>query len=142
MTVHNVVLPQGTSFIFRREEDGPIILCVEAVYLDMLLVSAQRSTRVSKADEDDRLWWLPTFTAMVNTKYKTDLSESEGWVIARATAMVGDQLKKTFALVQKSLRSMESTPSNSPPSSETGSTFPSPEFKPTERSETEFANNL
>lgn len=140
--IHEVTLPQGTQLVFRREADGPVILSVEAVYIDMMLTSAQRSTRVNKLNEDDRLWWLPSFTAMLNAKYHTDFSETEGWVIARTVSLIADQLKKTFDSIQKSLQNTESILSDSAAKNSKVSTSTSPESVPGENSKSEFASNL
>jgi hypothetical protein len=140
--IHEVTLPQGTLLVFRYEEGGPVVLSVEAVYIDMLLTSAQRSTRVTKLNEDDRLWWLPSFTALINAKYGTTFSDTQGWVIARTASLVGDQLKKTFDSIQKSLRNTESILSNSTQPNSKSSTSESPESVPNENSKSEFASNL
>lgn len=140
--IHNVMLPQGTQLVFRREDDGPVLLSVEAVYLDMLLLSSQRSTRVSRVNEDDRLWWLPAFTALVNKKYGTDFNDTEGWVIARTTSMVGERLKKTFDSIQMSLQSTESMLSSLPQNKSKDSISTSQDTEQSENCKTEFANNL
>lgn len=101
--IHEVALPtQGTLFKFTR--DGVVVLAIEAVYLDMLLASSQRSSRQSKVNEDDRLWWLPTFTALINSKYNTDFTDTEAWLMARSVSEIADQLKKSFESMRKSLQ--------------------------------------
>jgi hypothetical protein len=136
----NVSLPQSTLLTFHR--DGKVVLSIEAVYLDLLLVSSQKATHQTRMNEDDRLWWLPKFTAMVNSKYNLDLSDTEAWVIAHTCHKVSQQLKKTFESIQKSLQSLESTLSDSPPENSKDSTSPSTESEPNENLKSEYANNL
>lgn len=140
--IHEVALPT-TGTLLKITRDGTVILSVEAVYIDMLLVSAQRSTRQSKINEDDRLWWLPTFTGLLNQKYNLDLSDTEAWFIARKTSDISEELKKNFESMQKSLRpNVESTPSDSLPKNEMDSTSACPSSEPNASFRSEFTNNL
>lgn len=136
----DVSLPKGTLLTFRRDEQ--VILSVEAVYLDLLLVSSQKASHQSRMNEDDRLWWLPKFTMMLNQKYGIDLTDTEAWVIAHTCHKVSQHLKKTFESIQMSLENMGSTPSSSNPSSSKGSISTSTESEPSENSKSEFASNL
>lgn len=136
--IHDVALPGTTTLVFRRPGQEIPVLTAEAVYLDMMLASAQASSRRSKANEDDRLWWLPTFTRLVNDKYQLDLTQTEAWVVARSTFIITDSLKKTFESIAMSLQPTGSTPSSSQPNSSKDSTSASPGSMPSENCKTEY----
>lgn len=135
----DVALPQGTKLTFRRGDK--VVLSVEAVYLDLILVSSQKATS-RRIDDDDHLWWLPKFTALLNARYSLDLSDTEAWTIAHTCHKVSQQLKKTFESIQTLLANTESTLSSSPETSSKDSTSTSPAAEQSENLKSEFATNL
>ncbi len=144
--IHEVCLPSSGTLlkICREQEDGTkvVLLTVEAVYLDMLLASSQNSSRQSRVNEDDRLWWLPAFTSLVNAKYNLDLTDTEGWLVARTVHQVADQLKKSFESMKRSLQqTAESIHSASLPTNERVSTSVSPPSEPVESFQNESVPN-
>lgn len=138
MPTYDINLPDASHLTFSRTDPATgqksVILAAELVYLDALLVSAQHSARKLRSDPDDRLWWLPRFCEVVNAKFGTDLTQTECYTVAITISKLSDQIKKNLVHIAKSLQSMESTPTSSPPSNSKDSTSTSPEPKPNETS--------
>lgn len=135
MPAIEIQLPSSSTFHFSRTlEDGStkVVLVAELVYIDALLTSAQNSARKFRSNPDDRMWWLPTFTQLVNNKFHTDLTQTECYAVAVASFSRSEDLKKNMALLRKSLPSTESMPTNSTPNNSKGSTSTSEESKPSE----------
>jgi len=138
MPTYDINLPDASHLTFSRTDpttgEKKVVLGAELVYLDALLVSAQHSARKLRSDPDERLWWLPRFRELVNAKFGTDLTQTECYTIAITTSKLSDQIKKNLVHIAKSLQSMDSTPSNSPPNNSKDSISTSPEPKPDETS--------
>lgn len=134
MPTYDIKLPDASHLSFSRTDpatgEKTVVLAAELVYLDALLISAQSSARRLRSDPDDRLWWLPRFHEVLNSKFGTDLSQTECHTIAITVNKLGDQLKKNMVHIAELLASMGSTPSSSPPNNSKDSTSTSPESKP------------
>lgn len=137
MATYNIDLPEASELSFNRTEpDGTKVrvLTAELVHLDAILTSAQISARKMRSNPDDRLWWLAQFTTMMNSHFHLTLTQTECHTIAVTVGRLGEQIKKNIEHIAKSLVSMESTPSASPPTNLKDSTSTSDESKPAENS--------
>lgn len=138
MTTYDLDLPNVSVLNFyRKNEAGEkvLVLSAQAIYLEAILTTSQKTIHKPR-NENIRLWWLKTFTSLLNEQYGCDLSETEAHTVAVAVANLADELKKNMAHMRKLLVSMELTRSASPAPNSNVSTSMLDESMPKENSET------
>lgn len=92
--VTTIVSPEVNYKLRLANGEGETILEAEVIYLDHLLAQAQNG--IDLKDESSVTEWLPIFTSKLNEVFSTEISDTDGFFLAKESVRLMWDLKKKY----------------------------------------------